>query len=183
MGFSGAGKDRGEGDTVRKLAKIILVLALLAAIGWALWLLFPSEERRIRKQLENLAAMASFTGQEGNLKRLTTASELAGQFTRDAVIMVGIPREGSWTIRGSAEVQEIVLAAMARNIVVNVEFHDIIVKVEPDKQSAVADLTARVSAGDEPDFGVQELRFLLRKGDSGWRIERLETLQTFRRAP
>jgi ketosteroid isomerase-like protein len=166
---------------MRHLPRIIILLVLAGFLGGSLWLLFPSEERKIRKQLHQLAGRATFTGEEGNIRRIANASAAANQFALDAHIAIHVPGFGTRTLHGRADIHEAALAAMTQvRTPLEVEFHDIVVQVAPDKTTAVADLTATVRFGNEQQFGLQELRFHMRKGDSGWLIERLETLATFR---
>ena len=58
------------------------------------------------------------------------------------------------------------------------DFLDIVVTVAPDRQSAVAHLTAEAKIGGESDLMVQELRFKLRKIDGTWLITEVETVKT-----
>ena len=50
----------------------------------------------------------------------------------------------------------------------------------PDRQSAVADLTAKAAVPGQKDFEVQEMKFVLKKINGEWLITRAETVKTFR---
>jgi hypothetical protein len=59
-----------------------------------------------------------------------------------------------------------------------VKFPDINVTVDPDQQSAQADITVEAQAPGEQDMTVQEMRFTLRKLDGKWLITRVQTVRT-----
>ena len=164
---------------VKNIAKIIVALALLGALAYALWLLFPSEETKIRQDLQKLAELATFTGREGNFKRVATASALADHFATNAEIAVELPGRGVHTLQGRAEIRQTAFGAMAQGRRIKVEFYDTNVALAPDKLTAKVELTAKIFPG-EGDFILQELHFQMRKVDSGWVIEQIETVQTFR---
>ncbi len=65
---------------------------------------------------------------------------------------------------------------------VKIEFVDIVVKLDPDKQSATVDLTGKATMSGEHDFSVQEFKFLLKKVGRDWLIYRVETVKTLSRA-
>jgi hypothetical protein len=77
------------------------------------------------------------------------------------------------------EIAKAVLAAHSAADGQKVEFLDVSVAVGPDKQSAVADLTARAQIAGDKDFSVQAMKFTLQKIDGQWLITRVETVRTF----
>lgn len=161
---------------VKKALIILLVLVLCVGVflGWRF--LFPSDEKRIRRNLEKLSELATFSGHEGNFKRVANASALSEQFATNAEIAVSV--SGVGTLQGRGEIRQTAFAAMTRGVAFQVQFFDINVVVAPDHQTATAEMTARIQPGDG-DFIVQELRFYMGKADSDWVIERIETIQTF----
>lgn len=161
---------------VKKAFVILLVLVLGAGAFWGWRLLFPSDESRIRRDLEHLSELATFSGREGNFKRVANASALSERFATNAEIAVDV--SGVGTLRGRGEIRQTAFAAMTRGVAFQVQFFDINVVVAPDRQTATAEMTARIQPGDG-DFIVQELRFHFGKADSDWVIERIETIQTF----
>jgi hypothetical protein len=52
------------------------------------------------------------------------------------------------------------------------------VTVAPDKQSAVANLTAKGNVPGDKDLLVQEMKFKLKKVGRSWYIQRIETVKT-----
>ena len=162
--------------------KTILRILVLLVIGWLLllgyWHFFPGQETRIRRMLGELARVASTPPNSSPLANLAAANELAGFFTKDVEINVDVPGEGRHTFSGREEVMQAAVAARSQSRRVKVEFLDVIVRLQAGKQSAVADLTAKVTQAGERDFDVQELNFRIKKVDGEWRITRVETVRT-----
>jgi len=163
---------------VKQLPKILIILALAGAVIWGLRILFPGDETRIHRNLEELSELATFTGREGNFKKVATASALSEHFSTNAEIVIEVAGSGVGTLQGRGEIRQRVFAAMTQGRAFQVQFYDINIVVAPDKQTATAEMTAKISPGDG-DFIVQELRFHLGKADSNWVIERIETMKTF----
>lgn len=155
---------------------LLIVAGVLAYFGYQKF--FPSEEKRIRLLLTDVAEVASFPANEKPLNRLASANRLAGFFSANAEINVQLPVEGSRTIQGRDEILQVALAARSRLSGVRVEFLDTIVTLDPEKQSATAELTAKITQSGQRDFGVQELKFQLKKIDGTWRITRVDTVRT-----
>ena len=59
-----------------------------------------------------------------------------------------------------------------------VKFPDISVMVNPDGETAQADVTVEAQAPSEQDMIVQEMKFTLRKIDGKWLITRVQTVRT-----
>jgi hypothetical protein len=162
--------------------KTILRILLLLVIAWLLllgyWHFFPSEETRIRRRLEGLARAVSTSPNPSPLANLADANEVTGFFARDVEISVEVPGAGRHTFTGREEVIQAAVAARSNSRSVKIEFLDIMVRLQTDKQSAVADLTAKVTQAGERDFEVQELKFQMKKADGDWQIARVETVRT-----
>ena len=78
--------------------------------------------------------------------------------------------------RGDILIKDGKIAAVGGTL--KVEFVDVLLTLAPDKQSAVADLTARMQpAGGE--LNVQEIKLTLKKVDGQWLVTRAETVRTF----
>ena len=157
-------------------AFLLLVLAGLAFWGWRVW--FPGPEQIIRKRLAELARLASVAPQEPPLKKLATAQQLAGLFTRDTQISVDIPGRSTFTISGRDEVRDNALGARALGSSFTVEFVDVTVNVAPDRQNAVARLTAKANIPGDSMPQVQELKLDFKQVDNDWLINRAETVRT-----
>lgn len=164
---------------MQKPVRIILLAAALIALGvWGWRVLFPSPEKIIRSRLTQLAATASFKGDEGMIAKAYRAEKLAGFFTANAVLHVDVSGYEAHTIEGRAEVQQMALAARQHLQGLKVEFRDINVTLGPNKQSARVDLTGKATVPGRNDLFVQEFDVQLKKVDGTWLIDRVETVKT-----
>lgn len=163
--------------------KIALRMAGLAVGGLGIWLwlgLFPSPEQAVRKQVAALAATATLRPDDGAITRAGKVSSLIGFFATNADISYDLPGVGAGALAGRDEIREAAVGGFTHATALNVEFLDATVRVGADRQSAVVSCTARVSAGDSRDFGIQEMRFQFQKVDRDWLITRVETVKTLR---
>jgi hypothetical protein len=167
---------------MKRLRRWLWPLVLIALGVWFWRVLFPGPETIIRKQLAQLARAASFPGNESPLAAAHHAATLAGFFSVNAEVILNVPGEGAHTFTGREEIQQAALFARSHLRALTVEFLDADVTVAPDRLSATVDLTARVRSPREPDFYVQEMRFLLKQINGEWRIVRAETVKTLSRA-
>ncbi len=167
---------------MKKAVPLILLLAVLAGVGCWIWVtFFPSPEVAIRKDLNALAKAASFPANEAPLAKLANAQSVGGYFATNVEVIVDVPGHSRQNISGRDELVQAALAAHANLNGLSVTFHDIVVTVAPDGQSAVANLTAEVKAPGEKDFNLQELKFELRKVGGDWLIIKVETVKTLSR--
>jgi hypothetical protein len=162
-----------------KIAFRLVLLAAAAALGCWLWtVFFPSPEKVILKKIASLAATATFSAADGNITRASKVSNLIGFFSTDAEISVDAPELGAHTLSGRDEIRETAAGGFTSLTTLTVQFLDVSVRLGADKQTADVSCTARVNAGDKKDYGVQELRFRLKKIDGDWLITRVETVKT-----
>jgi hypothetical protein len=162
-----------------KIAFRLILLTLFAGLGFWLWtVLFPSPEKVVLKKISSLAATATISTKDGNIIRAAKASNVVGDFSNDAEIVFDIPGVGSRTLTGRDEIRETAMGGFANAPSLKVQFLDATAKVGADKQTAEVNCTAQVSAGDNKDYGIQELRFQFKKIDGDWLITRLETVKT-----
>jgi len=154
----------------------VAVAGGLACWLWTVW--FPSPEKQVLRQVARLAATANFSAGDGNLTRAGKAGNLASEFANDAEIVYEIAGLGGRTLDGREEIREAALGAFANLTSLKVEFADATARIGPDQQSGEVTCTARVSTGDSKDFGIQELRFQLKKSGGDWLITRAETVKT-----
>ncbi len=162
------------------LLRALLGLCLAALGVWGWRVLFPGPEQLIRKQLTDLARTASVPSNEGALAKLSRAQRLAGFFTSNVEITVDLPGRSMQTIAGREELQQAALGARALAAGLKVAFLDVGVTVAPDRQSAVAHLTARADMPGERMPQVQELSFTFQTVEHDWLISRVETVRTLR---
>jgi hypothetical protein len=164
---------------MKKWSLRIILLAVLAGLGfWGWRVLFPSPEQVIRKLLVEVSRTASFPANEGALARVANAQALTSYCNPDVEITVDVPGYSRRTFNGIAEVLQAVVLARSTGRTFNVEFLDIIVTLAPDRNSAVANLTAKGTLSGANDIYIQELRFDLRKVQGKWLIFRAETVNT-----
>ncbi len=165
-----------------KWLRRVVALVVLAGLGfWGWRVLFPRPEQVIRKRLNALASTASVSGAEGALVKVAKAQALTGFCTPDVEIIVDVPGYQHQEIHGSAELLQVAAVVRTYRHGFKVQFFDVVVNVASDKNSAVADLTARVDVPRERDFGVQELRFKMKKVEGKWLVSRVETVQPLSR--
>lgn len=163
---------------MQKFIRIAAGAILIGLCVWGWFLLFPSPQHIIRKQLKGLAATASFRGNEGPLAKAYNAEKLSGYFATDVVVVVDIPGHGQQSFEGLDTVLQAAMAARQSLSGLKAEFLDINVTVGPDKQSATVNLTAKGTVPGESDFFVQEMKFAFKKVDGKWLISKVETIRT-----
>jgi len=162
-----------------KIAFRLVLFAAVAGLGFWLWtVLFPSQEKVVLKKIAGLAANANFNSTDGNISRAAKASSVISAFAVDAEVILDVAGVGSHTMSGRDEIREAVMGGFGNAPSLKVQFMDASARVGADKQTAQVTCTARVSTGDSKDFGIQELRFQLKKIDGDWRITKLETVKT-----
>ena len=162
-----------------KLVFRLVVLAVLGALGFWLWtVLFPSPEKIVLKKISQLAAYATIHNGEGNISRAGKASNVVSAFANDAEISFDVEGVGAKTLSGRDEIHDATMAGFMSLTSLSVQFLDPIARVGADKQSAEVTCTARVTAGDSKDFGIQQLHFQFKKLDGDWRITRAETVKS-----
>ena len=120
--------------------------------------------------------MASFSPRESPLAKLANAQELANFCAPNAEVAVDIPGHLQQAFHGRDEIREAALGARAVVSGFQVEFVDVNVVLAPDSQSAVVQLTAKGKMQGEQI--VQELKFLFKKIEGKWLIQRVETVKT-----
>ena len=159
----------------------LFMLAAVVALGWWLWTVcFPSPEKAVLKRMQSLAELLTFKSDITNVGRATRASEFIGYFSVDTEIVMNVPELGTHTFSGRDEVREAGNGGFATVPSLSVSFLDAAVKIGPDKQTADVSCTLKASVGNDKDFGVQELRFKLKKIEGTWQITRAETVKTLR---
>lgn len=157
----------------------IVLLAALVGLGiWSGRFFFPSPEQAIRKRLGELAQMASFSTSESGPAKVLNSEILSSFCTADVEMNIDIPGRARQTFSGRPEVLKAAMWARSLPSSLQIEFLDVNVAVNPDKVSAVANLTGRGKIPGEKDFLVQELKFTLKKVEGDWLISRIETVKT-----
>lgn len=163
--------------------KIFLRLALLAvlvAAGIWLWtVLFPGPEKIIRRRVDAIARTASFNANESPLAIAAGAQKFAGFFSSEVTVNLDVPGHFQHTFNGRDEIMQAVLGARSSISGLKVKFPDVTVTINPDRQSALADLDVEAQVGGEKDSFVFEIKFTFQKTDGQWLITRVETIRPF----
>ncbi|MDR3456993.1 MAG: hypothetical protein P4N60_06070 [Verrucomicrobiae bacterium] len=164
-----------------KIVVRLFLLAAAVALGWWLWTAcFPSPEKVVLKRLQSLAGLLTFKSDISNIGRASRASDFIGFFSVDTEVVVDVPELGVHTLTGRDEVREAANGGFATLPSLAVTFLDATARIGPDKQTAEVSCTLRATVGNEKDFGVQEMRFKLKKIEGTWQITRAETVKTLR---
>jgi hypothetical protein len=162
-----------------KIASPLVLLAALGGLGFWLWTVcFPNPEKMVLGRISKLAAVATISPGDGAITRAAKVSQLISFFSTDAVISYDVVGLGARSLSGRDEIREIAAGGFANAKSLTVRFQDATARVGADQQSAVVACTVRVSAGDDKDFGVQELRLQFQKIDGDWLITRVDTVKT-----
>lgn len=163
------------------MEKFIRTVAIAALIVLGIWLwriLFPSPEHVIRSMIGNLAETVSFDAKDGNISKAYKVSKLQDFLTVDVEIAVDVSGYPAHTFTGRDEITQALVAGQHRFRGLQIEFPDVNIKLAPDKESAVVNLTAQAKIVGDRDFGIMEFNFLLKKIEGKWKIYRIETVKT-----
>ena len=147
---------------------------------WAWHLFFPGPEQIIRKQLEQLARVASIGPNESQLGRAANAQKLTTFFTTDAELVVDVPGRLQHAFGGRDEIRDAALGAGATLRSLLVEFFDMVITLSPDKQTAVVQLTAKATMPGENIPEVQRIKAEFKIVNGEWLINRAETVKALR---
>jgi hypothetical protein len=162
-----------------RIVSRVVFLAALAMLGVWLWaVLYPSPEKVIRRQLNEIAKHVSSLGNEGTLARLATAQGLVGYFSTNAAVNIDTREEGRYDFVGRDEITQAILATPFADGSLSVKFLDVDVTVAPNKQSATARLTVDADVSGQRDEIVQEMKLTLQKISGRWLITHVETIRT-----
>lgn len=163
---------------VNRIIRWSLILACLAGVLWLALTLWPSPEKQIRKRLVKLAELASVSAGESDLAAVANARGLASLFATNAVVQVDVQGGPHGRLSDREEIFQVALGARRALGVLRVEFLDVEVKLSGDKRAATVEATGKATQPGVRDVFWQELKFQFRLQDSGWVIERVETVRT-----
>jgi hypothetical protein len=162
---------------MKVIVRLILLAGLLALGIWSWGFFFPTPQKIIEKDLLNLARLASFSSHDGNFKRLADNERIGSLLARNIHVVLDLPGGRGNTFDNREDLLQAVLAARSAGKDLQAQFTDIGIRLNPDRQSAVALLTVKSKIGGEPDWVVEELRFTFKKISGDWLITGLETVQ------
>jgi hypothetical protein len=160
-----------------RLGLVGVALVGLCIGAWRL--LVPTQEEVIRRQLKEMARLASFKPTEGALAKAYNAQKLSSLCAPDVEVAVAMPGYRQ-SIIGRDEILGAAMRLRSVLTSLEVDFPDILVRVAPDKQSASVDLTARTKIGGEKDADIREFRCALKKIDGSWLLSHVESARTLR---
>jgi len=167
---------------MRRVIQLALILALAGGAVFIWRHIFPSPERRIRRQMETLQELVSFRSADGNIAVLAGLQRLGSLFTKDAEVLVDAQGWKKLTLTGRDSIVQ--AAGVARREIagdLDVEFLDVVVTLGADKRSAVVEATGTARQKSTNDLWIHELRFHFIKTDDGWQISEVETVRTLTR--
>lgn len=159
------------------LARIALAVLFGAAAVYAFQQMFPSEEQRIRRQLDAIADHAN--NLTADLSGAATAARLATYFTEDVVID---PGRGVQPLRGRETILALAQTAQVRGEI-RVEVNNADVTVAPDEKSAAVTVTLTVTrdgGANEQSLDAREVALTMVKRESMWLISHVTAIDTLR---
>ena len=162
---------------MKTVLRIALLAALAALVVWLWSVFFPSPEKIIRRQLDEIAKCASFTANESALARLGAAQSLTGCFSTNAEVHIETRDAGQHDLIGREQIMQTMVAAQSALGSMNVKLLDLVVTVAPDKQSADADLTVDANVSGQPEAIVEQVKITFQKINSQWLITRATTVR------
>ena len=163
----------------RWLVRLFLVGVLVGLGLWGWHRFFPGPDQQIRKRIAEFERYAGIGPTESNLARLANAQRLTTFFTTNAQVTIDLPGRFQGTFSGREQLLEAAGGARANLHSLIVEFLDVVVQVNPDKQTAIVTLTAKATMPGENVPEVQPLKAELQKVEGEWLINRAETVKTF----
>lgn len=165
--------------TLRSLSIGVLLLGLVAA---AVWLLRPSEPRRVRRQLDRLSERISKTESESSAVMALKMNALGDLFESQVEVeLADFPGNGTYA---SSEIASHVARFRPAFRALQLSFHDVGIDMQAGGQ-AQARFTARLAAvtgNGERQEDTRPIRAALRQGSDGvWRFGRFEEISVLQR--
>ena len=155
---------------------ILLAAGLLAVAAWHLW---PSDERDIRRRLEEFTSEFNASATDG-LGTVARAARLGSFFTDEVVVELGA---GSPPIHGRETLIGMAARLQPRTAAFEVELKDVSVAVA---DGGVADVTLtavfrrRSMAPGEESLDAREFTLGLVKREGEWRVNRVTAVDTLK---
>ena len=154
------------------MTRVLLLLALLAAcvLGYRYW---ASDERQIRRLLDDVADAVSQAEGEGGVAGLAEITRLNSYLTTDVTIETTLPTSAA-AIRGASEVVSTVGRFRAVFPVLTLSFEDAMIAIDSDS-AATAQAIARTVRQDRDgasEAEVWRVVLSLERRDGRWVIAR-----------
>lgn len=163
------------------MKKLALAAGVLLAVGTAVWWCWKwatTDEAAIRKQLQALAANASFTAEDGLLARAAKASRLIEAFSPSVTVRLTRSGDVGVDLNGRGQLTEQVSLLHRHLRSLQVQFPDVAVNVASDRTNAIALLTAEAKLNHQRELNLFELKVHLQKVQGRWLIVRVEDYRT-----
>ncbi len=155
----------------------LLALALVAAAGFWIWrTFFPSPEVVIRRRLQKLASLASFSQGEGDLSKLAGARAVPDYFAPEVDVMLDAPGHLHHDFHTRDQISDAALASRQAQSL-SVKFPDINVIVNGDGLTAVSDVTLDARVAGDPDEIIEELKMTWIRTNDTWLIAKVQSVQ------
>jgi hypothetical protein len=162
--------------------KYLFIAALIVILGIVMvTAVFPSEERRVKKQFRLLSEWVSKSTEENAFTMLQRMKDIGGLF--DAHCELRVPDQslsGSYT---REEISTYAGSARSQASQLDLKFYDLQV-VFPEKEVAKVTLTARLtgrSAAGERMDETRELECLLRRIEKKWLFTQIEVIEVLKK--
>jgi hypothetical protein len=162
-------------------AQLVIAALITAAFVWLCGILFPSAAKAIRKRLAETARAASFDRTQSALSRRAGAQRLPNFVATNVEINIDLPGHQARQMSGRDDILQAAMAARGTLDSVKVTFPDIALTIDPDKQSATADVTAEAKISGDDQLYIEEMKFTLSKLEGHWLITRVDTVQTLQK--
>ena len=163
--------------------KRYLFIGLLVAILGSMIaiIVFPSEERKVRKQFRLLSGWVSKSPEENAFVLLQKMRNVGGLFDEHCELKTDYPSvSGSYT---RDEISTYVSSARSQASRLDLTFYDIQIAF-PEKEVAKVTLTARLTgrstAGEEMDE-IRELECHLKKIEKKWLFSQIEVVEVLKK--
>jgi hypothetical protein len=163
--------------TPKNLFFTSILLCLVVALGLYF---FPSKEKRVKKQLNNLTEYASKKRNEPTLKTLTKTARVSGIFAENCILKISNPKiEGNCSRKEIMDRVNMVKNSFSR---LKVSFYDITIHFTADT-SAVVLLTMRLlgKSKTEEFREVREVKLKMQEIRGKWLISGVELVEVLER--
>lgn len=162
-------------------------VSLLVVAGLVFWqrdTLFPGEAGRVTTVLNQMAKDVSFGPGEGNVTAIRRVSSVVDRLAPNVSVQLDVLGVGEFQLNGRDEIQQRLLGVRRVLRKLDLKFHDIIVTVADDRQTADVHLTATADAEGEGrnagGFEALEFDFKMSKSEGRWRIDQITTVPTLK---
>ena len=159
----------------------LLVLLLLAGMGWLGWRMWHTEEHAVRRCLDRLVAWCSFEPGESLLAKAAALERLRGCLTRDVTVHVRLETGEDYHLEGRPELMETIKAMRAHLKGLRLRISEVTVGLSTDHQTARAEFVLEYQVYGAKEPSAEELRVDLKKENGEWRVVTVENVPVLQR--